>query len=225
MVGLPIALCLVPGCKPSRNEQAGEAREAPPGHTAGAPAYAGDLTQEQYQRAKEEALGLAQKQYEARMRNPPTNQIRLPNYETGPGRPLPVHVNFYTTDDRYPAYLECEYDVKETDYDQSNEPKWFEAALEQMRDLGPKRFSAVRWVAVCIVNRAEHKGISTFEPSFKVGTVFKATEVFDGSSKPSQLIARVDMDRHPFVFDRTQPTPGEQQRWVVVERHAAANPK
>jgi hypothetical protein len=31
------------------------------------------------------------------------------------------------------------------------------------------------------------------------------------------------MDRHPFVYDTQQPTPGEQQRWVIVERHAATN--
>jgi hypothetical protein len=173
----------------------------------------------------EEAMAFAQKGYEERMRNPPTNRIRLPNFETGPGRPLPLHVNFYTTDDRYPAYLECSYSVSEADYNQSNEPKWFAGALEQIRHLGPSKFPPFTWVAVCIVNRAEHRDAATFEQSFKVGAVFMASDVFSGSPPVSQSVAHAQMDRHPFVFDQTQPTSGEQQRWVVVERHAAANPK
>jgi hypothetical protein len=39
----------------------------------------------------------------------------------------------------------------------------------------------------------------------------------------SSLIAQAEMDRHPFKYDTTQPTPGEQQRWIIVEQHAATN--
>ena len=64
---------------------------------------------------------------------------------------------------------------------------------------------------------------STFEKSFKVGAIFKASEVFDSSHDLSQLVADAEMDRHPFKYDTHQPTPGEQQRWLIVERHAATN--
>jgi hypothetical protein len=79
-------------------------------------------------------------------------------------------------------------------------------------------------VAVAIHNRAEQKGVSTFEQSFKVGAIFKASDVFDSSCDLSQLTARADMNRHPFKYDPQQPTPGEQQRWLVVEQHATNNP-
>ena len=58
----------------------------------------------------------------------------------------------------------------------------------------------------------------------KVGAIFKASDVFDSSHDLSQLVAHAEMDRHPFKYDTTQPTPGEQQRWVIVEQHATNNP-
>jgi len=157
------------------------------------------------------------------MRNPPTNEIPLPNYEAGPGHPQPPYVNFYTTDDRYPDYLECDYMVVETRYEQVKEPGWFKAALQQMRALGQNKFPPMKWVAVCIRNGAEHKDASTFEESFKVGAIFSAVEVFSNSSDISELISHAQFDRNPFLYDRQQRTPGEQQRWLIVERHAATN--
>jgi len=220
---LVVTTCFLMSCEPSRKERPDKQADTAPAEKATVPPYAGEFNQEEYQRAKEEALAFAQKVVEERMRNPPTNEIPLPNYEAGPGHPQPPFVNFYTTDDRYPAYLECGYTVEETPYDQSKEPGWFQAALQQIRKLGPKKFPPIEWVAVCIRNGAEHKDASTFEQSFKVGAIFKAAEVFNGSPKASELIAHAEMDRHPFLFDQKQPIPGEQQRWLIVERHAATN--
>jgi hypothetical protein len=78
---------------------------------------------------------------------------------------------------------------------------------------------------VVVRNVAEHKGASTFEQSFKVGAIFKASDVFDSSSDLSQLVTHADMDRHPFLLDLKRPDlfPAEQQRWMIVERHAATN--
>jgi len=132
-------------------------------------------------------------------------------------------VNFYAVDDRYPAYLQCEYDVEEKNYSQSNEPKWFKASLKQIRRFGPTKFPPIKWVAVIICNAAEHKDVGTFEQSFKVGAIFKASEVFDSSHNLSQLITDAEMDRHPFKYDSSQPTPGGQQRWMIIEEHAATN--
>jgi len=132
-------------------------------------------------------------------------------------------VNFYAVDDRYPAYLQCEYDVEEKNYSQSNEPKWFKAALKQVRHYGPTRFPPIKWVAVIINNDAEWTDVSTIDQAHKVGAIFKASEVFDSSHDLSQLVAHAETDRHPFKYDTTQPTPGQQQRWVIVERHAATN--
>jgi hypothetical protein len=56
-----------------------------------------------------------------------------------------------------------------------------------------------------------------------VGAIFKASDVFDSSRDLSQLVVEVNMDRHPFKYDTSQPTPGEQQRWIIVEQHAATN--
>jgi hypothetical protein len=176
-----------------------------------------------YQRQKEAALAYAEKVREERLGNPPTNEVALPNPEGGPGMPFPIGVDFYETDPRYPEYLWCAYDVSEKHYDPSKEPQWFEAALLQVRAHGPKRFPPIKWVAVVIVNRAEHRGASTFEQCFKAGAIFRASEVFDSENDLRKTISRADVDRHPFRYDPQQPTPREQQRWVVVERHAATN--
>jgi hypothetical protein len=169
------------------------------------------------------AMRYADKQYQEKLLHPPTNVVRLPNYQAGPLNPLPIHVNFYETRDYYPAYLLCSYDVDEMNYDTSNESGWFKAALKQIRALGPKKFPPFKWVAVIINNRAEWKGVSTIDQAHKVGTIFKASDVFDSSRDLSQLIAHANMDRHPFKLDPRQPTPGEQQRWIIVEQHAATN--
>ncbi len=153
----------------------------------------------------------------------PPSEFPLPNFETGPGRPLPVHVNFYCINDHYPNYLLCQYDIDEKNYNQSDESGCFNAALKQIRRSGPKKFPPIKWIAVIIVNRAEWSGASTFERGHKVGAVFKASDVFDSSRKFSQLIADAKMDRHPFKYDPIQPTPGDEQRWLIVERHAATN--
>jgi hypothetical protein len=149
--------------------------------------------------------------------NPP-----LPNFVTGPGLPPPIGVNFYSINWHYPHYLLCEYAVSENHYDRSNEPAWFKAALLQIRGYGPDRFPPIRWIAVLVCNVAEPGGTNAIAETSKVGAIFDASEVFDRTRDESQLIAQATMDRHPFMYDPKQPTPGEQQRWLIVERHAAA---
>ena len=172
-----------------------------------------------------EMLEYAQMLYEAKMHGMPDrpSEFPFPNAEAGPQHPLPDYVNFYSIDDRYPAYLLCEYPVEVVPYDQSKEPGWFKEALKQVRSSGPKKFPPLEWVAIIIRNRAEHKGVSTFEQSFKVGAIFKASDVFESSHNLSQLIAHADFDRHPFLLDQQYATPGKQQRWVIVERHSLTN--
>jgi hypothetical protein len=168
----------------------------------------------------------ARKEFEDRLRGipPPPSEFPFPNFDTGPHRPLPIHVNFYCINDHYPNYLLCQYDVDEKHYNQSDESGWFKAALKQIRHFGPTKFPPIKWVAVIINNDAEWKDVSTIDQAHKVGAIFKVSDVFDSSRDLSQLIAHADMDRHPFKLDPQQPTPGEQQRWVIVERHATNNP-
>ena len=151
------------------------------------------------------------------------SEFPLPNFEAGPGRPMPIHVNFYCINDHYPNYLLCQYDIDEKNYNQSDESGWFNAAIKQIRRSGPKKFPPIKWIAVVIDNRADWKGGGTFEQCYKLGAIFKASDVFDSSRKLSQLIADAKMDRHPFKYDPLQPTPGDEQRWLIVERHAAVN--
>ena len=171
------------------------------------------------------ALDYAAKQREDRIRGVPLppSAFSFPNPDAGPHLPPPSYVNFYGVDDSYPNYLECVFDVDEITYNQSKEPKWFIESLKQIRHSGPEKFPPIKWIAVLIKNRAEHKDASTFEPSFKEGAIFKASDVFDSSHDLSHLVANAVMDRHPFKYDTTQPTSGEQQRWIIVEQHAATN--
>jgi hypothetical protein len=161
----------------------------------------------------------AAKEYEDRLRGvpPPPSEFPFPNVEGYAHHPRPDYVNFYAVDDRYPAYLQCEYDVDQKNYSQSNEPKWFKAALKQIRHFGPTKFPPIKWIAVIINNDAEWKDVSTIDQAHKVGAIFKASDVFDSSRDLSQLVAGSEMDRHPFKHDTSQATPGEQQRWVIVE--------
>ncbi|HTS18260.1 MAG TPA: hypothetical protein VMP11_11850 [Verrucomicrobiae bacterium] len=170
------------------------------------------------QRADDDAIEQMKRDLDAARRH----QHLLPNFVTGPGIPKPIGVNFYEMHDYYPSYLLCIYDVKENHYDQSNEPAWFKAALLQIRGSGFQSFSLFKWVAVIIKNDAEHTGESTFEQSFKVGATFSARDVFDPTCDLAPLIARAAMDRHPFMYDPKPPPLGEQQRWLIIERHMAA---
>lgn len=153
----------------------------------------------------------------------PPSQFPFPNFGTGPHLPSPIGINFYTMNDHYPDYLLCAYDVSEKRYDKENEPGWFEAALLQIRGKGRSEFPPVKWVAVIIFNRAEHNNENTFEQSAKAGAIFKASDVFELDDNVSDVVARATVDRHPFKYDTTQPTPGEQQRWLIVEQHATTN--
>jgi len=189
------------------------------------------LSEDEQKRRQElaEAMAYAEKLDEQKMQhpelftNPPPSEWPFPNYPAGPGNPLPPNVNFYRINDHYPAYLLCEYDVDQSNYSQTNEPKWFEAALEQIRQSGPKKFPPVKWVAVILINRAGWNGVSTYEQAHKVGAIYKASAVFSPSCDLSQLVAQADMDRHPLKYDQSQPTPGDQDRWLIVEQHAATN--
>ena len=177
------------------------------------------------------ALEYAAKQREDRLRGipPPPSQFPFPNVYGEPLSPSPNYVNFYGIDDRYPDYLLCRYDVKVKNYHQSSELEWFKDALKQTRHSGPTKFPPIKWIAVAIQNVKEHKDANTFEQSFKVGAIFKATDVFDSSIKLSQLINEAKMDRHPFKFEpapanpRLPRMPREEQHWSIVERHAATN--
>ncbi len=168
------------------------------------------------------------KQREDRIRGvpPPPSQFPFPNVYGEPLHPSPNYVNFYAINDHYPDYLECTYDVDVKNYNQSNEQKWFKAALKQARRSGPTKFPPIKWIAVIICNEAEWKDANTMDQAYKVGAIFKASDVFDSSSDLSQLIANATMDRHPFFLDRKRPDmfPAEQQRWMIVERHATNNP-
>ena len=168
------------------------------------------------------------KQREDRIRGIPLppSQFPFPNFDGSSQQPMPTHLNFYEINDHYPNYLECTFDVDEKEYSQSDEPKWFKTSLKQIRHSGPKAFPPIEWIAVIIDNRAEYKGANTFDQCFKVGAIFKASDVFDSSSDLSQLVANAAMDRHPFFLDRKRPDlfPAEQQRWMIVERHATNNP-
>jgi hypothetical protein len=186
----------------------------------------GQVNATNYQRAKEPAIidwEKVNKENEERLRNPHPSDWPFPNYQTGPGRPLPIHVNFYCINDHFPTYLLCEYDINEQNYSETNEPTWFKAALKQVRLSGLKKFPPLKWIAVIIINRAGWNGAGTFELAHKVGAIFKADDVFNSTRDLSQLVADAKMDRHPFKYDTQQPTPGEQQRWLIVEQHAATN--
>lgn len=123
-----------------------------------------------YQNAKDEALAASEKEYEARMHGAPPRPSEFP-FPNPPGeQPIPNYINFYSINDRYPTYLLCEYRVDKREYDQLDEPKWFKAALKQIRQSGPKKFPPITWIAVIIINRAEWNGASTFEEAHKVGT-------------------------------------------------------
>jgi hypothetical protein len=153
----------------------------------------------------------------------PPSQFHFPNIYGYPLHPSPNYVNFYRINDHYPKYLLCEYKVDETNYDQSRESGWFRAALKQVRRSGPKRFPPIDWVAIVINNGADWKGPGTFEQCYKAGAIFKASDVFNSSHTLSQLVADAAKDRRPFKYDPIQPTSGDQQRWLIVERHSVAN--
>jgi hypothetical protein len=213
-------LCLLVGCVYTQNGsfESSFATNAPPQMNSN------ELAQANAMLAASMSEG-ARKDFEDWLHGSPPrpSQFPFPNVEGYAHHPPPDYVNDYGVDDRYPAYLHCEYDVDEKNYSQSKEPKWFKAALKQVRHYGPTRFPPIKWVAVLICNVAAHNDASTFEQSYKVGAIFKASDVFDSSHDLSQLVAHADMDRHPFKYDTSQPTPGEQQRWMIVERHAATN--
>ena len=177
-----------------------------------------------YQKAKDEAMAASEKAYEARAHGAPLppSQFRFPNTPE-PEQRIPNYLNFYRINDHYPTYLLCEYRVDKKEYNQSDEPGWFEAALKQVRESGPTNFPPIQWVAVIIANSADWESGSTFEQAYKVGAIFKASDVFSPSCDLSQLVAHADMDRHPFKYDPSQVAPEDQQMWLIVEQHAATN--
>lgn len=179
----------------------------------------------QREAALREALAYSAKQTEDREHGAPLppSQFPFPNYDAGPGRPVPPNVNFYSINDHYPDYLLCQYDVVARNYNRSDEPRWFKTSLEKIRQLGPKKFPPIKWIAVIIVNRAEWHDASTYEQAHKVGAIFKASDVFNRLCDLSQLVAHVDVDWHPFKYDKSQPTPGDQDRWLIVEQNAGTN--
>jgi hypothetical protein len=196
------------------------------GHDSGgsSPQAAAPSVDQDYQRSKDAALAQAKREYEEALTNPPPRQIPLPNFMAGPGLPPPIALNFYETRRYHPGYLLCTYDVDEKHYDPANEPAWFKASLLQIRGTGRDSFPPFKWIAVIINNRADWKGLSTIDQAHKVGAIFNASDVFDRSRDLTELVAQAKLDRHPFSVHPTQPTPGQQDRWLIVERHAAANP-
>jgi hypothetical protein len=148
-----------------------------------------------------------------------SRQRPLPNFDSGPGLPAPIGINFYEILPQHPEYLVCTYDVSEVHYDSENEPAWFEASLLQIRGSGAQRFPQIKWVAVCIKNRAEHKDEATFKKSYKAGAVFQADQVFDISSRVKDLVAHEQVDRNPIDYNLGSLS----VQWSFVERHAATN--
>jgi hypothetical protein len=182
-----------------------------------------EVVDQTYQKAKDEALAAAQKDLEARKQGAPWPPSMFPFPNTPePEQQIPDYLNFYSINDRYPMYLLCEYRVDKKVYDASEEAGWFKAALEQIRKSGPTKFPPIKWVAVIIVNRAEWNGVSTYEQAHKVGAIFKASDVFSPSCALSGLVSSANTERHPFKYDPSQPTPGDQDRWLIVEQHASA---
>jgi hypothetical protein len=182
-----------------------------------------DVQWSNYQRDKEALLSRAARQYQDALQHPPANETQLPNYDAGLGHPKPLGRNFYEMYKHYPFYLLCTYDVYEHQYDQSDERKWMEQALLQVRSLGRERFPPVKWLAVVIFNRADATEGASFERPFRAGAIFKADDVFNPESNLLKLVADSAIERHLIEEDPEQPTPGEQQRWILVERYAATN--
>ena len=165
-----------------------------------------------------EAFAHAEKVRQDRRRGIAPEPVILPNHLAGPGNPRPERRNFYEIYDHYPGYLLCTYGIREARYNPNKEADHFEAAIKQIRDLGPQKFPAVGVIAVIIQNRAEHKGVNTFVESHKVGCIFSAGDVFDRSVSSSQLVAQAAMDHKPFAYD-PQHDAQRAQRWLIVERH------
>jgi hypothetical protein len=216
------------GCKQGSNDapdaQPGRGPDAVASEAPDAQSQPAKVTPDEdhaaYQRAKDNALAESEREYYQKLRNPSPNKISLPNFSPGAGVPPPIGINFYEEREWYPGYLLCLYDISEAHYDPSNEPAWFKAALLQIRGYGRSQFPPAKWVAVIVLNRAEHKDVSTFEQSHKVGAIFELNDVFNRSCNLTDRVRRAPLDRHPFVYEPGKATPGEQQRWTIVERHA-----
>ena len=208
-VALAVGCCLSTGCGRNRNG---------PTDSSSAKGSDGMLSEDSNQWSKEayeRAFAHADKE------GPP--KWSLPNFVAGPGMPRPDAVNFYRIDKHYLAYLLCEYDVRETHYDQGNEPEWFKAALLQIRATGRDKFPPfVKWVAVIICNRAEGVAGHPIAESSKAGATFDASEIFDPTLDISQLVAQADVDRHPSKYNPQGQETWDVERWLIVERHAAA---
>ena len=221
LVALAISQWLCSGCR--RNQNITSQPQGNSSYSRRAPAPRGN--EEDSQQSKHAMIEQRRKEALEMMRTGRgrKREKRLPNPICGPGRPLPDYVNFYEVHENYPAYLLCTFSVNKQHYDPNNESAWFKSALLQMRSSGPRSFwPTLKWVAVIITNSAEHKGVTTFEQSHKVGAIFDLKEVFDSSRDPAALVAQTQTDRHPFVFDVRQPDSWKQDRWMIVERHAAA---
>jgi hypothetical protein len=217
-LSLLIACCLVLASRiMSGKEDAAKGTPAEPTTThEGSASRAQQLAKDDEGRTRSLALAFAL------AASGPSNEIPLPNFEGRPGVSPPIGVNFYMVFKDYPDYLLCKYDVWEEHYDRTNEPAWFIAALGQIRDLGPNRFPPERYIAIAIFNRAEHRDEKSYAQAYKVAAIFDVNGVFDPSVDIGELMGRTRMDRQPFVYDPQQSTPSQQQRWVIVERHAAA---
>lgn len=161
----------------------------------------------------------ADKATEEKLSNVQTNDVPLPNVDLGPGLPLPLGVNFYERDKRYPGYLLCTYHISESRYDRDREKEWLRAALAQIRQQGRQRFPPIMWIAVAVFNRGDYRGPSTFERCYRAGAIFAVKEVFDGEHDLQQMVARTQVDRYPLVGD----SQGNLSRWTMVERHITTN--
>ena len=138
----------------------------------------------------------------------------LPNREGG----TPAQQNFYMIDPLYSRYLVAQFDVSESPYDSNKEPEWIADSVSQIRSKGQDRFPPVSFITIAIFNRAEHNGEETFVPAHKAAVIAPASEVFDSTKSVDEIVAHLQLDRHPFELD------GERQRWLIVERHVAAHP-
>lgn len=168
----------------------------------------------------EDALAYGAMMREKAEHEPPSTEVPLPNFPTGPGAPVPLGRNFYEPDPLHPGYIVCIYSVYELHYDTSNEAEWFSEALMQIRNIGPAGFPPVKWFVIAIVNRAEWKDENTMESSHKAGLICPAKDVFDRELDIESLLSRSPIDRHPFSLG---PPSDPIQSWPIVDRYAATN--
>ena len=129
----------------------------------------------------------------------------------------------------YPGYILCTYDIEEVPYDPKKEPARFADALQQVRDLGPKRFPPYNYMVVEIGDNGLPQGSEEkYIASRMAGAIFDLPSVFDKSKKIEDLVSAAAVDRHPIAINEntTPMVPMYRVVWPIVENamRAAGRP-